>query len=236
MSDAITAGLSRQTGLLKELRILASNVANASTEGYKREASVFTEYVSRRDEDSLSLGALRGRYAVMEDGAMRKTGGTYDLALSGPGFFAVQRGTDVLLTRAGRFQTNAEGLLVTPRGHPVLDEGGGMIEVPPESREVVISPDGTVSIDGLATARLGVFDAPAGSLKRAGDTLWRPTEAYTFVDDPVVHQGFLEQSNVNPVMEIARLTEAQRLFEAGTDLANAEHRRLESLIRTLSEL
>lgn len=233
MSDAITAGLSRQTGLLSELRVIANNVANASTTGFRREASVFTEYVDR--DQAISMGALRGRYAASGDGALVGTGGTYDLALSGEGMFAVQRGEEVLLTRAGAFQTDAEGVLITQEGWPVLDEGGGTIEVPPETTDVVVARDGTVSLDGLATARIGVFAAPPGTTERAGDTLWRPREGYAFVDEPVIHQGHLERSNVDPVMEIARLTEAQRLFEAGQSLLDTEHRRLEDMIRILSE-
>lgn len=233
MSDAITAGLSRQSGLIKELNTIATNVANGSTDGFKREASVFTEYVDR--DAGLSMGALRGRWTDRAQGALQATGGTYDLAVEGRGMFAVQRQNEILLTRAGAFQTDAEGMLITKEGWPVLDEGGGTIEVPPETLDVTISPDGTVSLDGLATAQIGVFDAPDGSLQRAGDTLFRPTQGYVFVDEPGVRQGFLERSNVNPVAEIARLTEAQRLFEAGQDLLNTEHQRLEDMIRLIGE-
>ena len=233
MSDAITAGLSRQSGLLKELRVIAQNVANASTDGYKREASVFTEYVDR--DAGLSMGALRGRFADRGQGALGRTGGTYDLAVEGEGMFAVDRRGEVLLTRAGSFQTDAEGTLVTKEGWPVLDEGGGRIEVPEETTDVTVSRDGTVSLDGLAVARIGVFAAPPGTLTRAGDTLFRPTAGYAVLDAPSVRQGFLERSNVNPVAEIARLTEAQRLFEAGQDLLNTEHSRLEDMIRLIGE-
>ena len=233
MSDAITAGLSRQSGLLKELRVIASNVANASTDGYKREASVFTEYVDRGA--GLSMGALRGRFADRGQGGLQATGGTYDLAVEGPGMFMVLRRGEALLTRAGSFQTDAEGTLVTKEGWPVLDEGGGPIEVPEETSDVTVSPDGTVSLDGLATARIGVFDAAPGSLTRVGDTLFRATAGYAVLDEPRVRQGFLERSNVNPVTEIARLTEAQRLFEAGQDLLNTEHTRLEDLIRMMGD-
>jgi flagellar basal-body rod protein FlgF len=234
MSDAIAAGLARQSGLLTELRLIASNVANASTDGYKREASVFTEYVDRgHPHDSLSMGALRGRWTDRGQGALVSTGGTFDLAIEGPGLFAVQRGDDVLLTRAGSFQLDAQGRLVTKEGWPVLDEGGGVIEIPEETVDVTVSPDGTVSLDGLATARFGLFEAPPGGLRRAGDTLFRPVGALTFVDEPVIRQGFVEQSNTRPIMEMARLTEAQRLFEAGQDLMNTEVRRLEDMIRIL---
>ncbi|WP_031551194.1 flagellar hook-basal body complex protein [Parvularcula oceani] len=237
MSDAITASLSRQTGLLKELSVLAGNIANAGTAGFKREASVFTEYVNADlAPGGVAMGALRGRYAVMEEGALVETGGTYDLALTGEGFFGIQRDGEVLLTRAGRFQTDMEGRLITARGDLVLDEGGGAIEIPQEAAEVVFSPDGTLSADGLAIAQIGVFDAPQASMKRVGDTLWRPEGGYAPREDAQLRQGFLEQSNVNPVAEMARLVEAQRLFEAGQNLIETEHRRMDALLRALNEL
>lgn len=236
MSDAITAGLSRQSGLLHELQIIAGNVANASTEGYKREASVFTEYVDKGTErGSLSLGALRGRWTDRGQGSLVQTGADLDFAVEGEGMFAIQRGDDVLLTRRGSFQTDADGLLVTAEGWPVLDEGGGPIDVPPETLDITVSADGTVSLDGLATARLGVFAAPEGTLTRVGDTLFKPTSGYVFVDEPAIRQGSLESSNVNPVLELARLTEAQRLFEAGQNLLDTEHKRLDGLIRQMGD-
>ena len=234
--DAITPALSRQSGLLKELVVVAGNVANASTEGYRREASVFTEYVSRAAAPGgVSMGALRGRFADTAAGALRETGGDLDLAITGQGFFAVERGDEVLLTRAGRFQMDAEGTLVTPDGHAVLGEAGGRIEVPPETARIDIAPDGTVSLDGLATARIGVFEPLPGRTERVGDTMWRAEGGFAFVDDPALRQGFLEGSNVNTVLEIARLTEVQRAFEAGENLLNAEHERLTRMIRALGD-
>lgn len=236
MTDAITPSLSRQSGLMKELVVLAGNVANAGTEGYRREASVFTEYVDAKlAPGGVSMGALRGHYADRAQGSLVRTGADFDLAIEGRGMFAVQRGDEVLLTRAGRFQLDAEGTLVTPSGHPVLDEGGGVIEVPPETARVAISPDGTVSLDGLASARIGIFAAQPGTMDRAGDTLWRPKTGYAYVDDAAVRQGFVERSNVDPVLEIARLTEVQRAFEAGQNLLDSEHRRLERMIRVLGD-
>ncbi|MEM6649919.1 MAG: flagellar basal-body rod protein FlgF [Pseudomonadota bacterium] len=236
MSDIVVTALSRQTGLMKELEVLANNIANAGTAGFKREASVFTEYVqSRGNEPSLSMGAFRGHYAVLDEGAYIETGGTYDVAIGGEGFFAVQSPQGVMLTRGGQFQRDAQGQLITPDGYPVLDEGGGAITIPPEARQIAISPDGTISVDNIATAQLGVFSAPPGSLERMGDNLWKPTDRYTFIDTPTVRQGYVEQSNVNPVLEMARLVEAQRLFEAGQNILEQNHRRQEQMIRTMGE-
>jgi len=232
VSDTAVAGISRQTGLLKELNVIANNMANASTVGFKREASVFTEYVEARgDQPSVSLASLRGHYPVLSDGSYAETGATFDFALIGEGFFAVETPSGMMLTRNGSFQLNPDGQLITSDGHAVLDEGGGTIDIPPEAEAIVVAPDGTVSIDGLAQARLGVFSAPEMGLVRTGDNLWKPTEGYQFVDTPQIRQGYLEQSNVNPIMEMARLIEAQRLFEAGQSILDQNDSQIRELIR-----
>ncbi|WOI52958.1 flagellar hook-basal body complex protein [Parvularcula sp. LCG005] len=236
MSDAAIAALSRQTGLMKELNVLANNIANASTAGFKREASVFTEYVTRDvTGPSMSMGAFRGHYAVLDEGAYVQTGGTFDFAIGGEGFFAVETDEGVFLTRGGQFQRNADGQLVTSEGFAVLDDGGGTIDIPPDAVDIKVSPDGTMSVDGLAMAQLGVFSSDPGTLDRMGDNLWKPRAAYEFVDNPIIRQGFVEQSNVNPVLEMARLVEAQRLFEAGQNILDADHQRKERMIRALGE-
>lgn len=234
MSDAVTAVISRQSGLLREVSILANNIANAGTAGFKREASIFSEYVqSPTDDPSMSIGALRGHYAVMDEGAFRKTGGTFDFALSGDGFFAIGAGEDVLLTRNGQFVLDAQGRLVDPGGRPVLDDSGAPIEIPAEAADITVAPDGTISVNGDPLATLGIFTAPPDTLQRAGDNLWRPTQSYQFVDGAEVRQGFVEGSNVNPVLEMARLMEAQRLFEAGQALLEQQSERTRNTIETL---
>jgi flagellar basal-body rod protein FlgF len=233
MSDFSAAALSRQSGLMRELNVIANNIANASTAGFKREASVFSEYVVKRDGPSVSMGALRGHYAVLDEGAYVRTDGTFDIAIGGEGFFAVETEGSVFLTRGGQFQLDGEGRLVTPEGYAVLDEAGGTIEIPAEAVDITVSPDGVISADGLALAQLGVFSAPGDSLQRRGNNLWEPTESYSFVDAPIVRQGFIEQSNVNPVLEMARLIEAQRLFEAGQNLLEESGKRRSEMIQSL---
>lgn len=234
MTDAITANLARQSGLLRELSIIANNIANASTDGFKREAAVFAEYIrTRPDSPSLSLGSLRGHYTDLEQGTMKKTGGMLDFAIEGEGWFAVLRGEEVLLTRAGSFQRDAEGRLVTPEGFPVLDDGGSPIVVPEAAANLSVSPDGTVTVGGFGVAQMGVLEAEPRDLSRAGDNLWRATGPLRFVEEPRIRQGFIESSNVSPVEEMARLIEAQRLFEAGAALQTDEHERLRALIEAL---
>ncbi|MEM0929750.1 MAG: flagellar basal-body rod protein FlgF [Pseudomonadota bacterium] len=234
MSDAITVSLSRQTGLLNELSVIANNIANANTEGYRTEAALFSEFVSTRaDEPSVSMGALRAHFPVLDQGALIETGAVFDLAIDGDGWFAVNRGGEVLLTRAGRFQTDSDGQLVTPDGDPVLDDVGTPVQLPPNAIEVAVSSDGTVTADGLGVAQIGILMAEPEGLSRVSDNLWRNDGPVRFAEEARIRQGFLEGSNVSPVEEMARLIEVQRMYEAGANLGESEHDRILSLIEAL---
>lgn len=234
MTDAISVSLSRQSGLLQELSVIANNVANASTDGFRREAAVFAEYVRELPEEaSASMGSLRGHYTDLTTGAMRNTGGTLDLAIEGEGWFAVQRGGEVLLTRAGHFLLDNDGNLVTPMGDAVLDDGGAPVTIPPGTTDIAIGIDGTVTADGFGVAQIGVLTTDPSGLVRVGDNLWQTTAAIGFEEFPSIRQGFLEGSNVSPVAEMARLIETQRLYEVGSALQTDEHERIQALIEAL---
>ncbi|NNU15383.1 flagellar hook-basal body complex protein [Parvularcula sp. ZS-1/3] len=234
MSDAIVASIARQSGLLRELSVVANNIANASTTGFKRDAAVFAEFVSRRaGEPSMSIGSLRGHVLDAAQGGMTRTDGKLDLAIEGDGYFAIGQGDEVLLSRAGKFTLDAQRVLVQADGFPVLDEAGGEITVPEEASVIAISQRGVMSADGFEIATIGILQAEPGSLSRLGGSLYRATGAVRFVDEPSVRQGFLEGSNVSPVIEMARLIEAQRLYEAGAALQTDEHERITQMIEAL---
>lgn len=235
MSDAITANISRQSGLLQELTLISNNIANASTDGFKREAAIFAEFVSRRDGDpSVSMGSLRGHYTDVSQGSLVRTDGVLDLAIDGEGWFAVEKRGDVFLTRAGRFLRNAEGQLTTPDGYRVLDDGGAPISVPETTVDISISSDGTVTADGVGVGQIGVLTTNTEDLTRAGENLWKTQGTLRFQDFPQIRQGFVESSNVSPVVEMARLIEVQRLYEMGASLQSDEHERISRFIETLS--
>ena len=132
MDNAVYAALTRQTGLGHEMQVVANNIANAATTGYKAEDVVFSEHVSNlgADHQSLSMATARVRDTVMTQGTLSQTGGTFDLAIEGEGFFLVQTPEGERLTRAGSFTPNGQGDLVTHDGYPVLDAGGAPVFVP----------------------------------------------------------------------------------------------------------
>ena len=125
MTNSIYATISRQDGLLKELQVVANNIANTNTTGYKTDRAVFAEYLvsTGNDTPSLSMGALAGHNFDLTQGTVKFTGGQFDVAIQGDGFFAVQTPGGERLTRAGSFQVSADGTLITPDGASVLDSG-----------------------------------------------------------------------------------------------------------------
>lgn len=231
MDNAIYAALTRQSGLMREMRAVANNMANSSTAGFRREGVVFAEHMTALGEGAtLSMAGARGREIDLSPGSLSQTGGRLDLALERDGFFMVQTPQGPRLTRAGAFMASAEGELVNADGHPVLDDGQAAIALPPGTRDIGVGPDGTISADGQAVGRIGVFEQPDPSrLRHEGGTLFA-AEGAEPLPDAVVRQGFLEESNVDPVLEIARMIEVQRAYELGQSFLDGEDQRIRAAI------
>ncbi len=230
--------LTRQSGLAKELQSVANNIANLSTTGYRREGVIFAEVVKALPVEggAVAMTEARARYFDELQGSLQETGGTLDLAIEGAGYFQVMTPAGERLTRAGAFTRNADGIVVNMDGHPLLDEGGGEIQIPFEARSVSVSADGTMSVDGQPVARVGLFDVEDKTkLFREAGVLFRADVPPQPVEDGRVVQGFLEQSNVNPVGELARMIEVQRAYEYGAKLLDQEDERIRKVVSTLGQ-
>ena len=237
MADGIYPTLGRQSGLLREMNVIAQNIANANTGGYRAEGLVFSEYVVDTDGDapSVSFAYATGKQTRFEQGGLERTGGTYDLAIEGEGYFQVDVDGVPHLTRAGAFLVGPDGGLQTPEGHPLLDDGGAPLFVPLESQAIHVGGDGTVSADGEPIARVGIVmpDDPGAMTRRAGTMF--AAEAVQPVENPRLMQGFLESSNVNPVLEIARMVAVQNAYEMGQGFMDREHERMQSMLRLMDQ-
>jgi len=222
MDNALYIGLSRQMTLRRELDIVANNIANANTTGFKTEDLMVRTEAAK---PARTLGGTNPVKFVLDDGvvrdftqgAMTKTGGDFDLAIEGQGFFKVQTAAGERYTRDGRFTTSPEGTLVTQTGNPVLDEGGGEILIDPAQGPVTVGKDGIVSQGALALGKIGVVRPDdLSTLSKDGDNLYRNTTNANLqpAPDAVVHQGMLESSNVQSVLQITKLIEVQRAYES----------------------
>ena len=236
MSNAIYASIARQDGLMKEMQVVANNLANASTTGYKSDRAVFAEYLvsTGSQSESLSIGGLAGHAYQMEQGGLAFTGGQFDVAIEGDGFFVVETPNGPRLTRAGHFQPSSEGTLIDGSGNAVLGEGGNPITIPEDATQISISADGAISVNGELIDRLGVVSAN-GFLQRDSNTYFSAPDGFVIGAAATIVQGALEQSNVSPVLEVARMIEVQRAYETGQSLMEREDQRISQLINAVRQ-
>jgi len=229
--------LSRQSGLLTEMRSIANNIANQSTSGFRREGVVFSEYISAgpTPKESISMVAAKGRHIDLSQGPLTQTAASFDFAIEGEGFFQVEGPDGAFLTRAGRFSRDAAGALVTPDGLQLLDAAGGSILVPPDGGAIAVSEDGTVSTLDGAIGQIGLFmpSDPTGLIHSSGSLL-RADAGVEPATDATILQGYIEGANVDPVLEIARMIEVQRAYEFGQAFIDRESDRKDDLIQTLT--
>ena len=234
MDAAGYATLNRQSGLMREMAVVANNIANASTTGFRREGVVFSEYIAALDDDpSLSMAHASGRHVDLGQATISQTGGSYDFAIQGDGFFLIETPDGERLTRAGSFTPSAEGELVTPDGYRLLDAGGAPVFIPPDARAVALARDGTLSANGQPIAQVGLWQpTDPMALRHQSGTLFA-ADALEPVEDGVILQGMLEDSNVEPVSEITRMITVQRAYELGQKFLDAEDERVRGVIQTL---
>ncbi len=236
MENATYTALTRQSGLMREMSVIANNIANASTTGYRTESVIFSEHVKslEHNQESISMATASVRNTISIQGSHTLTGGTFDLAIEGDGFFLIDTPQGQRLTRAGHFTPNGEGDLVTPDGYPVLDAGGAPVFIPQGVDNIGIAPDGTLSADGQPVAQVGlVIPNDPTEMTREGGTMFRADAGYEEATEGRMMQGFLEESNVDSVLQITRMIEVQRAYELGQSFLEKEDQRLRSAVEAL---
>jgi flagellar basal-body rod protein FlgF len=233
MENALLIGLSRQMALNREMDIVANNIANLDTTGFKADNTSFSEFIMPGARDNTFSGRDR-RVSFVEDraswvdlspGAIHHTGNPLDVAIDGKGYLTVQTPRGQRYTRNGALSINATGALVTSDGDQVLGTGGP-ITFQNTDHDVVISPSGIVTArDGASTAsvqrgqlQLVAFDQPQRLRKDGGSTFMAPNGVNP---GPApagtrVVQGAVEKSNVRAIMEMTRMIEITRNY---TDIA-----------------
>ena len=224
MQNALLIGLSRQVALSRELDVVANNIANLNTTGFKADGSLFEEFLSGaaggQQAQPLSFVRDRATWTDMSHGPVEHTGNPLDLAISGDAFFAVQTSRGVRYTRNGSFQVNATGQIVTSDGDVVLGDSGP-ITLQPNDRQVTVNADGTVSVrQGTSTTdtqrgklRLVSFDN-VRNLKKDGSSTFNYVGNGQPNDDTKskIVQGAIEKSNVRGVVEMSRMIEITRSY------------------------
>ena len=223
----------------KRLDVISNNMANSNTVGYKDEkvaSQAFDQVLGIKIRDgsqayhnecigSLSLGVKIGEtYTDYSQGSVRQTGGTYDLALSGSGFFAVS-------------VTDKAGLLVDADGNAVQGQNGN-ITIDPSSKNVSISATGQITADGELVDTLNIVDfEDYDYLKKYGDTMYEPVDGATTKDaEGEILQGYTEQSNVNVVREMVDMITITRAYEASQKVIHSYDSMLDKSVNQVGAL
>jgi len=237
MDAANYATLSRQAGLWREMDIVANNIANSATTGFRQEGLIFSEFVKASpDGRSLSMGNGNVRNTSFVQGALTQTGGSLDFAIEGDGFFLIETPNGERLSRAGAFSVDSAGDLVTPDGLRVLDAGGAPLFVPPDAGTISVSSDGTMSADGRLLGQIGmVRPTDPLSMIREDGVMFLSEAGFEPAENSRILQGFIENSNVDSVTSIARMIEVQRAYELGQSFLDSENERIRNALRSFTK-
>ena len=235
MENAGYVTLSRQSGLMREMKIVANNIANSATTGYRQQGMVFSEFVeSAPGQSSLSMTRAQVRQTSHAQGALAQTNGPFDFAIEGDGFFMVDTPLGPRLTRAGSFSPSANGDLVTQNGHRVLDAGGAPVFVPGTVADISVGADGTISADGSPIGQIGLYrPSDPNDIAREDGVLFRTEGDVEPAEQARVLQGYLENSNVDPILQVSRMIEIQRAYEMGQSFLQAEDQRIRNAVKSL---
>ncbi|MCG6115532.1 MAG: flagellar basal-body rod protein FlgF [Mesorhizobium sp.] len=237
MQTGLYVSLSSQVALERRLNTIADNVANANTTGFRATGVKFEDVVSGLGQDSLSFVSSGTNFLSTAGGALVQTSNPLDFAVRGDAWFAIQTPEGPVMTRDGRFTMQPDGQLVSIEGHPILDAGGGEILLNPEGGTPVVAADGGIRQDGQLIGAIGLFDfQPGNDFRRYGNSGVIPQgEPEPIIDQAGVGvvQGYLEGSNVDPVLEITRLIQVQRAFEGVSSLLRDSESTLREAIKTL---
>lgn len=218
MSADLQVVVSAQIAMQQRMETVAHNVANINTAGFRAEGIKFETVLSSQTGGSLDLASTGETYITRRSGPIAQTGNPLDVAIDGEGWFAFQTPEGRVYSRDGRFHLDDAGQLLTVNDYAVLDPGGAPIVVDPAGGPLTISEGGLISQDGGEIGGVGVFLIPEDAALRRYDNAAVVTDADVgpVVDSTAsaVRQGYVEGSNVNPVLEITRMIDVSRAYDS----------------------
>lgn len=234
--------LSRMVALQRQTDMTAHNVANANTPGFKASRMLFSDYlVNQRRVDQQAAARTvqfvqdRGTHRQMATGALQTTGNALDVALAEEGFLVFDTARGERYSRNGRLTLDADGQLVGPDGFPVQSAEGVPVVIPQDQGRISIATDGTISTEEGEIGRLRVvrFEDPQ-ALRAEGVNLYAADDPPVPVETPVVMQGVVEESNVQPVVELTMLMAQMREFQFASQFVEREGERQAQAIERLT--
>ena len=240
MSSAIYVVLSAQVALEKKLDTIAQNVANLGTVGYRADEVKFDAAMEKVAGESTAFVSAGDTFISRQAGALTKTENALDVAVQGDGWFAIKAPSGVVYTRDGRMRLLESGDLTTLGGYQVLDVGRAPISLDPTAGPPIIARDGMITQRGQQVGAIGLFridpDTKLERFENSGVIPQGPAEEILDFGTNGVVQGFVEESNVNPIMEISRLIEVSRAFDAVSAAVDKSDTTSQEAIKTLGEV
>ena len=239
MINGIFSTFSGKAAAVRKLELVANNLANALTAGFKASKPVYNgstiEGEVEADQLQQTYVNIPYTYVHFSDGPVLATGSTLDLAIQGKGFFVVSTPKGDIYTRDGQFTLNSDKKLVTMDGNTVVGQSGGEITL--DGKKIEIGADGSIFVDGAMVDKLKIVDfTDKKSLKSFGSSLFvndDPENTETTAEGFSIKQGYYEASNVDTVKEMVDMISAMRAYEAYTKADQAVDDSLGKLIDTV---
>jgi flagellar basal-body rod protein FlgF len=225
METTAYIALSRQMALRRQMDLIANNIANMTSTGFKAEALMY-EPVVRAAGHGQRLAFVQdvGVARDLSAGPITATGNPLDLAIQGPGYFAIDTDQGPRYGRGGQFRLSVAGELVTVAGDPVLDDGGAPLSLPVDAGPITVAADGTVSTAQGTIGRIGLVEfADEQRLHKVGGGLYRAEQPPVPAERSRLVQGVLEGSNVQPILEMTEMMATVRAYQSVQRLLDTHH-------------
>ena len=237
MENTSYIAMSRQSVMHRQMEILANNIANAATPSYKGEHLMFVEHLVRM-EGAQQLSYVQDVAVVRDssEGAFVSTGNPLDIAISGDGYLVVETTEGMRYTRNGRLHLDDQGRLVASDNFLVMGESNGPIQLSAEDSDVEIAMDGAISAQSGQIGQLKVVRFEnAQTLRRTFGGLYTTDSQPLAAPDAKVVQGMIEESNVQPIVEMTNVINALRGYENTQKFIQTEHERQRKVIQALTQ-
>ena len=237
MENTLYIALSYQTVMQRQMDVIANNIANASTPGFKGEQMMFVEYLADAvGKDDVSFVQDIAVVRDFREGAFSRTGNPLDVAISGKGWFEIDTPSGMRYTRNGHLQIDSKGTITTSGGHAVLDDRGRPITMPATGGEISIDKDGTISVGDQRVGRLKIVSfANEQQLRKDSESLYSTDAPALPAAKATVVQGMIEESNIKPIVEVTNMIGALREFQSAQQMIEEEHKRQLTAIDTLTK-
>lgn len=215
MDNSVYITLSRQLALFRDMDVTANNIANSNTTGFSSEHILFNSYltkdVNQKNSNDMAFAYDINSYHNLENAPIHATGNPLDLAINSDGFFSVETPLGVRYTKAGNFQLDGSGTLVTSEGNPVLNDSGQNITFAADARDIKIGEAGNISVNGEDFATIGIYKfANPQLLEKLDGSMFKSEITPDVATDAKLVQGALAGANVKPVLELTHMMEVSR--------------------------